>query len=312
MRESVFVFPGQGAQQVGMGRDLVERYPAAARAFDVASEAAGLDLRAACFEGPAETLSRTDVCQPAILTLSIAVLRALEQAAGRPLVPMAAAGLSLGEYSALVAAGALDLADAVRLVKRRGELMQEACESSPGTMYSIIGLEDGRVEEACARVREEGGRAWPANYNSPGQLVISGEKEAAARAGELCKEMGARRVIELKVAGAFHSPLMQPAADRLATELERTPLGEPGFPVVANVTARPAAADEVRGLLARQLTSPVLWAQSMAWCIQEASGSFLELGPGKVLQGLLRRIDPAASCVSVCGADEVEGAAGGV
>jgi [acyl-carrier-protein] S-malonyltransferase len=264
-----------------------------------------------CFEGSAEELERTDVCQPAILTVSVAVMWAIEEEAGERVKTPAAAGLSLGEYSALVAARTIEFADAVRLVCRRARFMQEACEANPGAMYSIIGLADGKVEEACDQVRHDGGRVWPANYNNPGQLVISGEKEAAARVARQCKGMGAKRALELKVAGAFHCPLMQEAADRLAAELARVELREPDFPVVANATAEPTTTLlAARELLARQVTSPVRWSQSMDWCVRQGHRQYLEVGPGRALKGMLKRIDRDSRCESVAGAAEVKAIVG--
>lgn len=299
MSTDVLLFAGQGAQDVGMGVDVVDEYPAAAEAFKTAGDAIDIDLLAICRNGPAERLERTDICQPAILTVSIAILRALESDAGAQ-SPLAAAGLSLGEYSALVAAGALGFTDAVRLTHARGTYMQEACDANPGTMYSIIGLDDEQVEEACAEVRADGGGIWPANYNSPGQLVISGEDDAAARAADLCNEMGARRSIQLDVAGAFHTPLMQPAAEKLGPELEATEFTQPRHPVVSNVSAEPV--DEparIRELLMQQVTSPVRWCKSMQWCAENGAKEFLELGPGRVLRGLLRRIDRDLDCTTI-------------
>jgi [acyl-carrier-protein] S-malonyltransferase len=308
MSNTVLLFAGQGAQEVGMGRDLVETSDTAAEVFQTASEAIDVDLCEVCFEGPEERLNRTDMCQPAILTVSIALLRALEEELDSSLSPIAAAGLSLGEYSALVAAGALPFPDAVRLTHARGTCMQQACDANPGTMFSIISLEDQQVEEACRRVREEeGGRVWPANYNCPGQLVISGEEQAAARAAELCTEAGARRAIQLTVAGAFHSPLMQPAADKLEDELQKTPFSPPEYPVLANVTGKPVEdPDQIRELLARQVTSPVRWSASMNWCVEQRAQKFIELGPGRVLRGLLRRIDRSLDCSSVNSLEKIQ------
>ena len=313
MGTAALLFPGQGAQSAGMGRDLAQRYDSAREVFGQASAATGLDMERVCFEDPDGGLSRTDLCQPAILTASIAALAAVREAMGAALEPRAAAGLSLGEYSALVAAGAMDFADAAVLVYHRGQYMQEACQSEPGTMYSIIGLSDEQGEEACRRVREgEGGRVWPANYNSPGQLVIRGEKAATARAAALCTEMGARRAIELKVAGAFHTPLMQPAAERLARELGRAAIGAPRFPVIANTTARPACTpEEIRTQLAAQLTRPVRWSQSMSWCVSHGISDFIEVGPGHVLQGLLRRIEPSCRCLAAGASADLDALAAG-
>jgi [acyl-carrier-protein] S-malonyltransferase len=243
------------------------------------------------------------MAQPAILTASVAALHALREAAG-DLPPVAAgAGLSLGEYSALVAAEALAFRQAVKLVRARGQFMQEACEENPGTMYSILGMDDESVEQACA---DAGEGVWPANYNCPGQLVISGRKSAAARAARLCEERGARRAIQLKVAGAFHTPLMQSAAERLAPELERTDFTEPHFPVVANVTAGPVREpDKIRRLLVEQVVSPVRWADGMRRVISQGVDEFYEVGPGNVLQGLLRRIDRDQACRSVSDPEQV-------
>jgi [acyl-carrier-protein] S-malonyltransferase len=301
MNKTAILFPGQGAQAVGMGRDLAEASPAARAVFDEANDAVGMALDKLCFDGPIEELSRSDVAQPAILAMSIAALRAYEEASGAPVGAAVAAGLSLGEYTALVAAGALPLRDAVRLVRARGTFMQEACEANPGVMYSIIGLDDAVVEEACRQASEEtGDGAWPANYNSPGQLVISGQTAATARAAELCKEAGARRALQLQVAGAFHTPLMQAAADKLAAELAATDIAVPDCPVVANVTGEPVdGADDIRRLLTAQVTSPVRWTSCMSWCLGRGIAEFAEFGPGRVLSGLLRRIDRNAVCTTI-------------
>lgn len=301
MSDNALLFPGQGAQAPGMGRDLAQHYQAARATFQAANEALDMELDRLCFEGPAEELSCSDVAQPAILTMSVAALRALAEALGRPPAAAAAAGLSLGEYTALVAAGAIDFADAVRLVRNRGLYMQQASEANPAVMYSVIGLEDGAVEEACDRTREAtGGRVWPANYNSPGQVVISGEEDAAATASTMCTEAGARKTIQLKVSGAFHTPLMQSAAEKLAPLLAALEIRPPACPVVANVTGLPAGEPEqIRRLLLEQVTSPVRWAAGMRWLLAQGICEFLEIGPGRVLRGLLRRIDPSAGCRSI-------------
>ena len=309
MTRIALLFPGQGAQKPGMGEDVARNFDEAADVFAEANDALGLDLQRLCFEGPQEDLNRTDVSQPAILAVSIAVLRAVEKhvAPLDELDIVGAAGLSLGEYSALVGAGSLRFSDAVRLVQKRGAFMQEACDARPGTMYSIIGLEDDEVESVCERVRNETGNGvWPANYNSPGQLVISGEEEAAGRVAELCDEKGARRTIQLRVAGAFHTDMMEPAARKLSEELENTEFGEQAFPVVANAVARPAEDPaEVPALLTRQVHNPVRWKESMQWLIERGAQKFYEIGPGRVLRGLLRRIDRGVECMSVGSASDV-------
>jgi [acyl-carrier-protein] S-malonyltransferase len=302
-----FLFPGQGTQAVGMGRDLAEAYPMARHTFDEANRELDMELDRLCFEGPAEALSRSDVAQPAILTASVAALRAMAAAAGGMPEPEATAGLSLGEYTALVAAGALDFGQAVRLVQMRGRFMQEACEAHPGAMCSIIGLQDKQVEEACERARGATGKpVWPANYNCPGQLVISGEREAVEAAGRICTEMGARRAMPLNVAGAFHTELMHAAAEKLSPLLAQVELRAPAFPVVANVTGGPVQdPEEIRQLLSRQVTSPVRWTDCMRWFIGRGVSHCFEIGPGRVLQGLLKRTDPSCTCLSVGTADDV-------
>jgi [acyl-carrier-protein] S-malonyltransferase len=307
MSRNVLLFPGQGAQTVGMQKDVYENFPAAREVFHAASEAISEDIAAVCFEGPAEQLERTDVCQPAILTASIAVLRAIESEAGCRMPVSGAAGLSLGEYTALVAGGAVEFTDAVHLVHARGVYMHEACEETHGTMYSIIGLQDEQVEDICSKVQAEGGKVWPANYNAPGQVVISGEVEAAARAANRCKEAGAKRTVQLKVAGAFHTPLMQPAAGKLVRKLAETAFHKPAFPVVSNTTAEPIVGPEnIRDLLARQLTFPVRWSASMQWFIAGGPAQYYEVGPGRVLTGLLKRIDAAQPCMAIVTASDVE------
>ena len=296
-RKTCLLFPGQGAQFVGMGKELCEEFEAARRTFGRASEVLGRDIADICFNGPEHMLKRTDICQPAILTTSIAALNAVRDACDDEFSPAVCAGLSLGEYSAHVAAGAIGLEEAVTLTAARGSYMQQACEINPGTMYSVMGLEAGEVENICRELREEGGSVWPANYNSPTQLVISGEESAAAEAARLCGEKGARRTIQLKVAGPFHTPLMAPAAERLRDKLadvDRRP-GRPA--VIPNVSATPdKTAEEIKDSLAAQVTRPVKWVQSIEWCREENISRFLEIGPGKVLTGLLRRIDRSLSC----------------
>jgi len=296
MGKTALLFAGQGAQSVGMGKDLAEEFPAARDVFEAADEALGMDLRRLCFEGPEEDLRRTDNSQPAVLAMGIACLRVLEELTRLPEVH-AAAGLSLGEYGAHVAAGSLGAAEALRLVRRRGELMQEASEARPGGMASVIGLSPELVEEAC-REAESAGLVRPANFNSPGQVVISGEMAALERAGELAKAKGARRVVPLKVAGAFHTPLMQSAADGLAEALGKVQIRTARIPVVANATAGYVREpEEIRHCLLEQLTKPVLFEASIRKLAADGVTRFVELGPGKVLSGLVRRIVPEAECV---------------
>jgi len=315
MSKTAFVFPGQGVQRVGMCRDLYEGSQAVRRWLESASEAAGFDLAHLLFEGPESELTRTCNAQPAILAASVAALIALGEALGvvwecggvddpavpsapipahphTPIPPDCAAGLSLGEYSALVCAGALSPEDGVRLVRRRGIFMEEAGAAAGGTMASILGLEREQVDAIC---RDAGGLVVGANYNAPGQIVISGEVGAVERASALAKERGARRVLPLNVSGAFHSPLMEAAAARLAEELARTPLSDARVPVVANVTGNTVqSAGEIRDALVRQVTGSVLWEDSVRRMAADGVTTFVEVGPGQVLSGLVRRIVPEA------------------
>ncbi|MEX0912767.1 MAG: ACP S-malonyltransferase, partial [Gemmatimonadota bacterium] len=287
--------PGQGSQFVGMGKDLAEAFPAARATFQEADDVLGLALSRICWSGPEDELTRTQNAQPAILVHSAAVWRVLE--AERPVAPALAAGHSLGEFSAYFCAGSFDFADAVRTVRRRGELMYEAGTRRPGTMTAVLGLEDAPAAETCTEASARtGATVVPANYNSPGQLVVSGDVEAVRAAEALLTEAGARRVVPLNVSGAFHSPLMEPAVEGLSEALAATNFHELAFPVVSNVTAEAVSgADDARELLLRQLTSPVRWADSVRVMRQANIGAFVEIGPGNVLSGLLRRIDRAAS-----------------
>ncbi len=284
------VFPGQGAQQVGMGMELAEAFPVCRKRLDEADAALGFALSDIIANGPEEELTRTDVSQPAILVVSWMAYEALADCIKRKPHFDACAGLSLGEYTALVAAGVLGFADAVRLVRLRGQAMQAAADAAPGGMVALIGCEVEQAEELCAAAREDG-VLNVANLNSPGQVVASGGTDACERLVVVGKEAGLLKVVPLPVAGAFHSPLMAPAADRLRTAITNTEFKEPEVPVYHNVTATcKAAPDEIRELLVRQLTEPVRWAASVGNMLAAGIDQYWELGPGRSLSGMIRRI----------------------
>jgi [acyl-carrier-protein] S-malonyltransferase len=288
MLKRALLFPGQGAQKVGMALDFAAECPEAAELFKLADRAAGLPLAKLLAEGPEEALKDTAVSQPAIVLADLAALAAFEKLHGRA-EPAAAAGLSLGEYAALAAAGALSAEEALRLVALRGRLMKECCERVPGTMASILGLAADKVA-ACAEEARSAGVVVVANFNSPEQTVLSGEARAVEKACALCKAAGAKRAIPLKVSGAFHSPLMRPAAEKLAPEIERAEVRPARYPVVANATgAAVREPAEIRRALVAQVTAPVLWTKSLAACQALGAEEFLELGPGGVLTGLVGR-----------------------
>lgn len=299
MSHIAFIFPGQGSQAVGMGRDLTQ-VPAAAAVFAEADAVLGFPLSRLCFEGPAEVLTDTVNAQPAILAVSIAALRAWE-ASGEVPKPCYVAGHSMGEYSALVAAGALDLRDGLLLVRERGRLMKRAGEVQPGGMAAVLGLAREALEEACAQAsRETGGVVQIANDNAPGQIVISGERPALERASELAKAAGAKRVVPLAVSIAAHSPLMRSALDDFRRAVEATPLRPPSVPVISNIQARPLdGVEAIREELVLQLVSPVRWTESVAWMTAQGVTTFVEVGPGTVLTGLVRRIAPTAQVGNV-------------
>ncbi|MFH1826050.1 MAG: ACP S-malonyltransferase [bacterium] len=274
--KTAFVFPGQGSQSVGMGKDLAESY------LDQANQILGFDLKKICLEGPEEVLKKTEITQPAILSVSVAALVKLADK------PTAVAGHSLGEYSALVAAGSLKFEDAVKIVHLRGKFMQEAVPLGEGAMSAILGGDKDKIIAICAEV----GNVWPANFNSPGQIVISGKKDAVETAGVKIKEAGAKRVIPLAVSAPFHCPLMQPAADKLKVELAKVEIKDATIPVVANVTADYVTkAEQIRDLLYKQVTSPVRWEESVKKMIADGITSFIEVGTGTVLAGLIKKID---------------------
>ena len=302
---NLLLFPGQGAQKIGMGKDLADAFPAARDTFAAIDEALDTPLSRVMWEGPEDVLQQTHNTQPAILAHSVAVLSLVRDR----LEPVAgAAGHSLGEYSAYVAAGALSAVEGARLVRRRGELMHQAGTVRPGAMAAVLGLATGEVEQACAAASSAAEVVVAANLNAPDQTVLSGDPGAVARAGEACKAAGARRVLPLKVSGAFHSPLMAPAAEGLAQALSAADFREPAFPVVSNAAALPVrSAGEARRLLGAQLTAPVRWVE----CVEVLAGlgpeaRFVEIGPGTVLGGLLKRILPEAGYCSLATASDVE------
>ena len=297
--------PGQGAQKVGMGHDLAERFPAARDTFEAIDEALGVGLSRIMWHGPAEELTLTHNTQPAILAHSAAVYAVVKD---RLADIAGAAGHSLGEYSAYVMAGSLTPTDAARVVRRRGELMFEAGQARPGAMAAVLGLPTEQVEGACGEVGTADGVAVAANLNAPDQTVISGDPEAVARAGDGCKTRGAKRVLPLKVSGAFHSPLMEPAVPGLAEALATVQFDDPAIPVIANASAEPVttAVEAVRQLEA-QLTAPVRWVDSMREAARLADEvTFVEVGPGSVLSGLLKRILPSPVSITLGTANEVE------
>jgi [acyl-carrier-protein] S-malonyltransferase len=297
MSKTAFLFPGQGSQSVGMGRDLASSFPIARRTFEEANDALGFDLANLCFQGPEEQLRLTEFTQPAIFTVSVGALRVLAEAGvGADYV----AGHSLGEYSANVAAGAIEFAVAARTVRRRGQLMQQAVPAGQGAMAAILGMPAETVVAVCRDASSEGAPVEPANLNSPEQTVISGATAAVERAITLAKERGAKRAVLLQVSAPFHCSLMQPAQDGLAPILQEIPFSAAKVPVVVNVDAALITdGAQLRDALIRQVTGAVRWTQSMQLLIAEGVTTFIEVGPGKVLSGLLRQIDRSQKCAQV-------------
>jgi len=287
MSKKAFLFPGQGSQYIGMAKDLFDNSVEAKEMIKTADDALGINLSYIMFNGPEDQLKQTEFTQPAIFLHSVVLASII-----RTLSPMAAAGHSLGEYSALVSAGAIQFYDAVQLVRVRGQAMQQAGVDNPGTLAAIVGLDPDTVENLCKEASTEG-IVQCANFNSPGQIVISGSISGVKKAMELCKSSGAKLVKGLIVSGAFHSPLMQSAKESLLQVLNFTPIYNARFPVYANVNAKPVVKkDEIKNLLFEQVTSPVRWEESINNMISDGFDEFYEIGPGKVLQGLLKRINP--------------------
>ena len=321
-----FLFPGQGSQAVGMGADAAAASPAARAVFERADRRLGFALSALCFQGPEEALKETINAQPAIVAVSLALLAALEEylaarGAGGRLRPAYVAGHSVGEYAALVASGALDLEAALALVRERGRLMHQEGTACPSGMAAVLGLDDAVLQEVCAQATEETlaalgtrvpkhpgmGRVVVANYNSPGQIVLSGEEQALARAMELASARGARRVVALAVSGAFHSPVMEPASEGLARAVAEAPLGNATIPLVSNISATPVTeAAALRAELARQIVSPVQWIKTIEYLAAQGVTLFVEIGPGQVLSGLVKRIVKGATTLNIGAAVEVE------
>jgi [acyl-carrier-protein] S-malonyltransferase len=292
MTKIAFCFPGQGSLEAGMGRDIVEASPEAREVFDIGSEASGLDLHKLCFDTPLEEMVETELQQPALVATSLAFLAALKK---RGIVPDYVVGHSVGEFAALAAAGAMNVRETIALVRERGLAMAEAARERPGSMAAILGLEDETVERICRKILG----VWPANYNCPGQVVVSGEIDAVDECCARAEEEGARRTVKLRVSGAFHSPLVARAADRLRPAVEKVRFSEPTAPFMSTVTARLESAQRMGPLLVDQLTAPVRFTQAATELVREGSRTFVEVGPGNVLSGLVKRIDRSVKAISV-------------
>jgi [acyl-carrier-protein] S-malonyltransferase len=289
MGKTAFIFPGQGSQTVGMGKEFAQKDEKVASFFKKADERLGFSLSTIIFEGPQETLTRTENAQPALLTMSIALFEKVKEAG---FVPDYVAGHSLGEYSALVAASVLSFEDAVYVVRKRGELMEEAVPAGEGTMAAVLGMDEPLLASIVAKAAKEVAPVQLANLNCPGQIVISGAKQGVEYAAKLAKEQGAKRVIPLEVSGPFHSSLMKPAADRLAQVLNEVRMHDSSIPIISNVTAQPMIKkEEIKEKLIEQLFSPVRWEQSVQTMIELGVDTFVEIGPGKVLSGLVKKIN---------------------
>jgi [acyl-carrier-protein] S-malonyltransferase len=324
-----FLFPGQGSQAVGMGTDIFEASEAARRVFAAADEALGFSLSNLCFSGPADALRETINAQPAIVTVSLALLAALQEALSSmhssswssPLIPSFTAGHSVGEYAALVASGALDMQDAIKLVRERGRLMHHEGTVCPGGMAAVIGMDEQLLQEVCREVSAQSsahpdanahvgmGQVAVANYNAPGQVVISGEQSALNAAMELAKARGAKRVIPLAVSGAFHSPVMRPASGGLAEAIATTTVHDPAIPVIGNITAALLTrADDIREEMAQQIASPVQWIRTINYLTGAGITTFIEIGPGQALTGMVKRIAKGVTTINISNAADLENA----
>ena len=304
--KTAFLFPGQGAQTLGMGRDIAQAYHPADEIYDKANNIVGFDIKKICFEGPQEKLNTTEFSQPAIFVTSAAILEVLKS--HKPtLTPDVTAGLSLGEYTALYAAGLISFKDAMLLVKQRGQAMQQAAEKNAGSMVSIIGLEEEKVRLLCEKAAQ-GELLEPVNFNCPGQIVISGSKTACQRAEKLATELGAIKAIPLKVAGAFHTEMMESAARRLEQALQNCNISQPkNIKVISNITAEHYhSSEDIFQGLTKQLTQPILWQQSMQRLIAYEVDEFYEIGPGKVLTGLMKRIDRKKNITNISNKSAIE------
>ena len=299
MEKTAFLFAGQGSQYTGMGKDLYESFPASQDVFDQACEVLGFDLKKVCFEGPDSALKPTNISQPAIVTMTIAAYEAFKK--HHNVVPVFCAGLSLGEYTALIAAGSISFKEGIALIQKRGEIMEEAAIKNPGKMAAVIDLASEKLEDICKSTG-----AQIANLNCPGQTVITGTAEAVANASQSCSDAGAKRVIQLEVSGGFHSSLMLEAAGRLQAVLDGVHIHDAVVPVISNYQARPQLDGmQIKANLVKQIHSSVRWEESMRYILSQGVTKFVEFGPGKVLKGLMRRIEPAAVVYNIEKKDDI-------